>query len=302
MSDVTKLLKTTLSPGSRVVKGRGELLILDVQRAEATAQVYFNGAHLAAWQPKHALAPVLWVSRESQFEAGKPIRGGVPVCFPWFAAHATEKTAPGHGFARINDWTLTSDHDGPDGRVLVFELKSDAPLSPVWPHAFHLRYGLAVGSALTMSLEVRNPGPAPITFEEALHTYYAVQDVREVRVTGLEGVEYLDKVTGFSRKRESQEPLRIAGETDRIYLATKSACSIHDPGKRRRIVVSKTGSETTVVWNPWVDRARAIPDLGDLEWPEFLCIETCNVNAHAVTLGPGASHTMTARVEVINEA
>jgi D-hexose-6-phosphate mutarotase len=301
MPDVTKLVKTSLPTGARVVEGSGGLPMIELQGPQAAAQVYFNGAHLAAWRPSHALAPVLWVSRESQFAAGKPIRGGVPICFPWFAAHATEKTAPGHGFARITDWLLTGHQDGPEGRVLIFELGSDAPLSPVWPHAFRLRYRLTIGASLTMSLEVRNPGAAPITFEEALHTYFAVQDVRDVHVTGLEETEFLDKVEGYARKREGRDPLRIRGETDRIYLNTRATCTIHDPGKRRRITIAKTGSDATVVWNPWVERARAIPDLGDLEWPEMLCIETCNVNAHAITLAPGATHTMTARLQVATE-
>lgn len=292
-------VQTTLPAAVRVTEGAGGLPLVDIKGRLATAQIYFNGAHLAAWQPAHALAPVLWTSRESEFAAGKPIRGGVPVCFPWFAAHASDKTAPGHGFARIRDWTLTSAEERPDGTVAVaFDLGSDAPLSTAWPHAFRVSYRLAIGSTLSMALEVRNPGAAPFTFEEALHTYFAVQDVRDVRITGLEGAEFLDKVAGYARRREGRDPIRIVAETDRIYLNTQAACTIHDPGKRRRITIAKTGSDTTVVWNPWVERARAIADLGDLEWPEMLCIETCNVNVHAVTLKPGASHTMTATIDV----
>ena len=299
MSDAHALIQTSLPASVRQTSGSGNMPALDIQGRLATAQVYFNGAHLAAWHPRRATAPVLWMSRDSQFEAGKPLRGGVPVCFPWFAAHASDKTAPSHGFARIRDWTLTSATEAADGAVvLVFELASNAPLSPVWPHAFRVRYQLSLGDSLGMSFEVHNPGADPFVFEAALHTYFAVQDVRQVHVTGLESTDYLDKVAGFARRTEGREPIRITGETDRIYLNTRAACAIHDPGKRRRISIAKTGSETTVVWNPWIDRARAIPDFGDLEWPEMLCIETCNVNAHAVTLAPGASHTMTAAIDV----
>ena len=132
----------------------------------------------------------------------------------------------------------------------------------MWPHAFRVRYRCHSVDSLGMSFEVRNPGADPFVFEAALHTYFAVQDVRQVHVTGLEGADYLDKVAGFARRTEGREPIRITGETDRIYLNTRAACTIHDPGKRRRIGIAKTGSETTVVWNPWIDRARAIPDFG----------------------------------------
>ena len=149
-----------------------------------------------------------------------------------------------------------------------------------------------------MALEVTNPGPDAFTFEEALHTYFAVRDVRNVTVTGLERTDYLDKVTGFDRKTQGSDPIRFTGETDRVYLNTTADCVIDDPGARRRIAIRKTGSDATVVWNPWIAKARAMPDFGDDEWPEMVCVETCNVNVHARTLAPGASHTMTAIIEV----
>jgi glucose-6-phosphate 1-epimerase len=246
---------------------------------------------------------VLWLSRDSLFEANRPIRGGVPICFPWFGPHATDPTAPGHGFGRLRPWTLTNACEDDDGIVTVtMELSSltadAAATTPAWPHRFDAQFRVAVGPSLTMELEVRNPGSEPFTFEEALHTYFAVQDVREVTVTGLEDTEYLDKVAAFSRRQQGQEPIRFTGETDRIYLNTRATCQIHDPGLRRTITIRKTGSDTTVVWNPWIDKARAMPDFGDLEWPGMLCVETCNVNRYTRTLAPGESHTMTATIDV----
>jgi glucose-6-phosphate 1-epimerase len=135
-------------------------------------------------------------------------------------------------------------------------------------------------------------------FEEALHTYFSVEDVRDIDIRGLEGTDYLDKVDGMVKKTQGAAPIRFNGETDRIYLNTQATCTIHDPGRQRRILVRKSGSDSTVVWNPWVEKAGAMTDFGDLEWPEMVCVETCNVNAHAVTLAAGTSHVMRATIEV----
>jgi glucose-6-phosphate 1-epimerase len=287
------LIRASLPPSVRLDAGQGGLPRLRVANAHGEAEVYLHGAHVAHWQPS-GQSPVIWLSRDSAFAAGKPIRGGIPICFPWFAAHATEKTAPGHGYARLEDWTLVEAADASAGTTLVFELTNAGRNWPLWPHAFSARYRVTVGPTLGLAFEVHNTGSAPFSYEEALHTYFSVQYVREVTITGLEQTEYLDKVEGFARKRQGAEPIRFTGETDRIYLATDAAVTINDPGRHRRIVIGKTGSQTTVVWNPWVDKAKAMPDFGDLEWPEMVCVETCNVNAHTRSLDPGASHVMTA--------
>ena len=278
--------------------GRNGLERLAITTGRAIGEVYLHGAHVTAWQPTGA-APVLWVSRDSLFDAAKPIRGGVPVCFPWFAAHGTDASAPMHGFARLRTWTLTSAEDR-DGEVhFTYELVDDElSRRSAWPHRFRARYRVVVGDRLGLGLDVYNTGDAPFTFEAALHTYFSVKDIQQVSVTGLAGTDYLDKVDGFARKREGEAPVRFVGETDRIYLDTEATCTIDDPGLQRRIEIAKTGSRSTVVWNPWVDRARAIADFGDDEWPSMLCIETANVRDAAVALEPGSHHTMTAVVEV----
>jgi D-hexose-6-phosphate mutarotase len=301
MSDLHTLLRlrTTLPSSVRAEYGPGNLPRLVIKSRLGEGQVYFQGAHVAAWRPAGTSGDVLWMSKDSYFEAGKALRGGVPICFPWFGAHASDPKAPGHGFARLRDWTLIEASEAADGAVtLALELASDRALSPLWPHAFRAVHRITMGATLTMALEVTNPGPDAFTFEEALHTYFAVRDVRNVTVTGLEQTDYLDKVTGFDRKNQGAEPIRFTGETDRVYLGTTATCVIDDPGARRRIAVRKSGSDVTVVWNPWIAKAKAMPDYGDDEWPEMVCVETCNVNVHARTLAPGATHTMTAIIEV----
>jgi glucose-6-phosphate 1-epimerase len=275
----------------RAEPGAGGLPRLAIQSRHGTAEMYFHGAHLTAWQPATASAPVLWVSRESVFAENKAIRGGVPICFPWFGPNAADPKAPAHGFARLRPWKLLDAQQDADGIVsITMRLES--------PETFQAQYRVEIGPSLTMQLQIHNPAQAqaPFTFEEALHTYFAVQDVRNVRVSGLEDTEYLDKVAGFERRRQPQEPIRFTGETDRVYLNTRATCVIHDVN--RTITISKTGSDTTVVWNPWIDKARAMPDFGDDEWPEMVCVETCNVGAYARTLAPGESHTMTAIIAV----
>jgi D-hexose-6-phosphate mutarotase len=273
------------------------LACLDVSSAQASARVFFHGAHVAAWQPSHAAAPVIWLSRHSLFQPGKPIRGGVPICLPWFGPHPTDASAPAHGFARLTEWTLTDAGETVDGAVSLTFLLEPEP-SDRWPHPFQARHRIGIGRQLTMALEVRNTGATDFEFEEALHSYFAVADVRKVAVTGLERTDYLDKVAGFARRRQDDEPIRFSGETDRVYLATDATVDIDDAGSQRRISVAKRGSRSTVVWNPWIDKARAMADFGDDEWPSMVCVETANVGEARIRLAPGAVHTMTASVEV----
>lgn len=168
-----------------------------------------------------------------------------------------------------------------------------APVAePAWPDGCRLRYHVEVGGALRLALEVDNRGPAPVTFEDALHTYLAVADVAGVTVAGLEGAAFLDEADGFARKRGESTPLRIRGETDRVYDDSAATCVVEDPGARRHLEVAKTGSMATVVWNPGPARARVLPDLRDDEWPAFLCVESGNVGAGAVTLAPGDRHRL----------
>jgi D-hexose-6-phosphate mutarotase len=197
-----------------------------VNTAQTTGEVYLHGAHVTAWQPSGA-APVLWVSRDSLFEAAKPIRGGVPICFPWFAAHATDTTAPMHGFARLAEWHL-ADATSAGGAVhLSFELTDDeASRKSAWPHRFRAEFRVSLGERLGLALDVSNPGEAPLAYEAALHSYFAVGDIRQVTVTGLGGTDYLDKVEGFSRKRQDETPIGFVGETDRIYLDTEATTAI----------------------------------------------------------------------------
>ncbi len=274
------------------------LVQVDIHPPAATARLYMDGAHVAQFQPAGA-EPLLFLSRASKLVPGSAIRGGVPVCFPWFGPKAGDPAAKMHGFARTMDWSLESTaQESDDSVTLVLLLESFDFTRERWPHDFTVRHRVNVGAALRMSLEVHNPASSPCTFEAALHTYLAVADVREVRITGLEGASYLDKTDGMKVKTLGGEPLRIEAETDRVFPDHRGACTIDDRAGGRRIVVEKSGSDTTVVWNPWIAKAAAMEDFGDDEWPRMLCIETANTGADSVTLAPGATHTMTATVRL----
>jgi glucose-6-phosphate 1-epimerase len=196
-----------------------------------------------------------------------------------------------HGFARTMDWDLESTTHEPNGSVtVVLALRSSAATRALWPHDFLLRHRVNIGAALRMTLEVQNTGATSCSYEAALHTYFAVADLREVQVTGLEGASYLDKTDGMKVKSLGDAPLRFEAETDRVFPNHRGTCVIED--RSRKIVIEKSGSDTTVVWNPWIAKAAAMPDFADDEWPRMLCIETANTGANAVTLAPGGTHAM----------
>jgi glucose-6-phosphate 1-epimerase len=284
--------------GARIEKGTGGLERLALHAAEGEALVYLQGAHVAHFQPKGE-KPVLWMSAASRFEAGKPLRGGVPICFPWFGPKAGSPDAPLHGFARILPWAVASVvREAGGGLRAVLELSAEAAARGGFPRELSLSLAVTVSRSLRMELTVRNVDSAVVTFEEALHSYFAVSDVRQVRIRGLEGVPYVDKTAAMARRPGESGPVAIAAETDRVYQGATGTVTVEDPGWRRRIVIGKSGSATTVVWNPWVAKAKAMPDFGDDEWTGMLCVETASAMDGAVSLAPGASHVMTATLEV----
>lgn len=279
----------------RFEAGEGGLTRAVITTPHADAEVYLHGAHVTRFAPRGSAHPVLWMSAHSLYTADKPIRGGVPLVFPWFGPKAGDAAAPLHGFARTKPWQVESTAIAPDGTVeLALTLRDDEQTRAAWPHAFVARLLVRVGPALGVTLRVENPGDAPFTFEEALHTYFAVGDVRRASISGLEGTAYIDKVENFAEKRQGDVPVTLSGETDRIYLNTRAACTIRDPTWNRQITVAKENSTATVVWNPWAEKAKAMADFGDDEWPGTVCVETCNVRDGKITLGPGQSHEMRA--------
>ena len=261
--------------------------------AASSADVFLHGAHVTRFDPKVG-KPFLFMSKKSHFAPDKPIRGGVPVIFPWFG----QKPPLGqHGFVRTLPWTVKQLVNDPAGvSEITLTLASDAKTLGILPIAFDLEFHVKASTGLTMELTVHNAGREPFTFEEALHTYLAVSDVRRIHIDGLQKTPYIDKVGGTREMPGAADPIRITAETDRVYLNTPSTCVVHDPGWNRSLRVAKTNSNSTVVWNPWIDKAKAMPDFGDDEWPNMLCVESANVGPNSITLAPGQRHTLAVEI------
>jgi glucose-6-phosphate 1-epimerase len=283
---------------ARVIEGNGELAKVAITTRETAGEMYLHGAHVTSWQPRGA-EEVLFVSARSRWEDGRAIRGGVPICFPWFADKADGLNAPAHGFVRTKAWQLESIVQAGDAVTVSMLTESNDDTKRWWPADFRLVYRATFGSELNLELVVMNPGATALRFEEALHSYFRVGQIDQIRLQGLNGVPYLDK-TDSNRKKTQQGPIVIASETDRVYLNTKGAIELEDHDLRRRITVVKENSLTTVVWNPWVEKAKALSDLGDAEWMHMVCIETSNVSDFAVELGPREQHRMKAIVRVVD--
>lgn len=272
--------------------GPNGLVRAAVTTAHASATVYLYGAHVNHYQPA-GQKPLLFLSKNAVFEPGKAIRGGVPVCFPWFGPRSGDATSPMHGFARTAVWSLESVKENPDGAVaLTFLLEPDEAMLKTWPFTFALRHRVTVGQSLEMVLETTNAHPQPFRFETAQHTYLAVSDVRNVTITGLGGNIYIDKADAMKHKQQNTEGVRLTAETDRIYTNVTKGCTVDDPRGERRIIIEKSGSETTVLWNPWDEKAKTLSDLAPEEWHSFLCIETANASPNAILLRPNQKHQM----------
>jgi glucose-6-phosphate 1-epimerase len=294
---LTALTSRFAIPGiAEIVEGNGSLSKVRITSATCTGEMYLHGAHVTSWAP-HEAGEVLFVSEATRWQDGQPIRGGVPICFPWFGSKEREPTAPAHGFVRTSAWQLESiEHR--DAAVTVSMFTESSPLTRRWWAAdFRLVHRVTFGATLTMELIVSNTGNDPLRFEEALHSYHRVGDIAEVRVRGLDQQVYRDKTDAY-REKPQHGDIVIRAETDRMYLNTSGTIELEDAALRQRTTIAKQHSQTTVVWNPWIERARALPDLRDDEWPRFICIEPSNVAASAVELAPGEQHVMAVSISV----
>jgi glucose-6-phosphate 1-epimerase len=281
---------------------RGELIAAHITTPACSAELYLHGAHLTAWQPQ-GQEPVLFLSERSAFAPDKAIRGGVPIIFPWFGARAATPQSPrtdgpSHGFARTSLWSVAFAALAGEDLHLTLTLAPNDASRALGYDSFGLSYEVIAGKELTLRLSVANPSAAPLHFEEALHTYFAVSDAEAVEIRGLAGTEFLDKADNFQRKRQAEDVLKFTGETDRPYLNTSATVTLTDPGLHRRIVVTKSNSQTTVAWNPWSQLSAKLADMTPDGWKHMTCIETANAAENAITLAPQQAHTMEARISV----
>jgi glucose-6-phosphate 1-epimerase len=280
----------------------GELTRARVTLPSCSATVYLQGAHLTDWQPAGS-EPVLFLSGRSAFQPGKAIRGGIPICFPWFGGRSDGGAGPSHGFARISPWELVfaalmPDAGDGDRLQLTFVLGPNELSRSLGFDAFRVAYEVMLGRTLTLRLTVANLGMAPLRFEEALHSYFQVSDVHRAPISGLAGAAYLDKRDDGRAKHAPDGPLQLTEFSDRVFPASTQAVAIDDLGNSRVIHVHKQNSATTVVWNPWPEGSASLSDLEPDDWQHFLCVEAANTAADAIVLEPDATHTMTLTISV----
>lgn len=271
-------------PSWRVVANGAELLVAE------------QGAQVLSYQ-RDDEPPLIWLSEQAGFHHGQSVRGGVPVCWPWFgdlarnpaqvqAMRQDDSPAPAHGLVRGLDWQLQD--IAKDGGVvtLTFDLLRPEGGLPHWPHMVDLNLSIRLDDRLSLSLTSHNRGDHPVALSQALHTYLAISDIREVGLQGLDGLRYIETLEDWEERRQQGE-LHFTGETDRIYLDTPPRLSVVDPGWKRRICLEASGSRSAVVWNPWIDKAGRLSQFAGDAWQRMLCIETANVLDDAVELAPG---------------
>jgi len=293
MSVVEELERRTGIPGvARIREGNGGLPRIQITDAGAEGEMYLHGAQVTSWRPA-GHDEVLFLSTKSHWQEGQAIRGGIPICFPWFRAKADDPKAPAHGFVRTKTWMLDSIVKDKSGVCVSMSTESDQQTRRWWPAEFRLVHRVVFSTELTMELVCTNTGKSDLRFEEALHTYNRVSDVANVRLRGLDTVHFLDN-TNANAEEVQHGDVKITSETDNAFLGTRSNVELIDPGLNRQIRLQKGNALTTVIWNPWQEGAARLRDLGDGEWTQFLCVEASNILAASVTLAPREEYKMTA--------
>lgn len=283
----------------KFVRDNAGLDYIEIDNDYATAKIALQGAHVMAWQPKSQKNPVLWLSNNARYVQGRSIRGGIPICWPWFGAHPTDGTLCPHGFARVMPWQLIDAETVKNGATrLVLQMLEPAESKRQLTYPYLLTITITVGDTLRIDLATTNKADHPFVVGEALHTYFQVSDVASIHIHGLEDALYADKVYNYERRVESND-VRFSSEFDRVYLNTNADCVIHDPGLGRQIRIAKSGSQSTVIWNPWQEKAQQMADMGGPDgWRNMICVETANALENSVVISPNRTHTMSVEYSV----
>jgi len=265
--------------------------LIEINNAHASSSIALQGGHVMTYQPKNQ-EPVIWLSPDAKFKSGKSIRGGIPVCWPWFGPHTEDSSKPGHGYARTVMWDVLETTALDSGATQVrLQLMTNTATQNFWTHNTPVQALITVGKDLRVELITRNESDETLAISEALHTYFHISDINNVKILGLENTEFLDKVDGMQRKTQ-QGVVTVESEVDRVYINTSADCLIEDRGFKRRIRISKANSQSTVVWNPWVEKAEKMGDLGENGYRQMLCVESANALENSVDIAPNTQHSL----------
>lgn len=279
----------------RLIEETAGYPILVIDHPEASGRIALNGAHVMEWTPA-GQKPVLYMSPQAVLEPGKAIRGGIPVCWPWFGDHPTESGKPAHGFVRNQIWRLgdvTADSSGVKAQFFLSD--SDATRA-LWPQRFELRLEVSLGAELSVALCIKNMDGAPWSMTGALHTYLHVEDVTAASVIGLDDAFYVERRLSPERIEQSG-PVTFDREVDRNY-ESRATLRLLDKKAGRTVVVEKAGSGATIVWNPWIEKSKRLSDLPDDAYPHFVCIEAANAEPDVITVPAGGVHILSQRLRI----
>lgn len=264
------------------------LTLAKVTIPECRAEFMLHGAHVLSYQPASRDSSILFLSDKAIFETGKPIRGGIPICFPWFGSHPTDQTMPAHGWARVQEWELIETARTANQVIIRMALSRDE---------LHATCELAFGPELAIDVAVTNHGKTRQSFEIALHTYFRINSVHDVEIIGLENVPYVDQIKGDFHPEENRA-IRFSEETDRIYQGSVKEIILSEQNQKAQFIIEPRGSRSTIVWNPWIEKSKRMPDFGDEEYLGMCCIETANVRANQIEIAPGQCHTTGATIRL----
>lgn len=278
--------------------GRGGLPLITIDNVHAHAEISGHAGQVLSYCPADEPEDLLFVSRAAYFAPGKAIKGGIPVCWPWFGPDPEARGRPDHGFVRARPWRLLFTEAMVDGSTRVrLGIRDDDTNHALWSHPFALELEITVGPTLDLVLITRNTGETPMPITQGLHTYFSVGDVRRAQVLGLAGHDYIDKV-GETARRTQSGPINFDGPVNRIYLDTTDELIIDDPVFDRRIHIERVNSRSAVVWNPWIEQSQAMADFGDDEYPRMVCVETTNTAEDAITVAPGSPWRLETRYRI----
>jgi len=280
-------------------EAQGGLPFLQVSNQNASALISLYAGQVLSFQPVNATEDMLFVSSNAYFHEEKAIKGGIPICWPWFGDVLANPSLPAHGFVRNNFWRVTHvDSLENNDTGIQLEFVNTPKTSTYWPDSFRLFLKIVIGHTLTVELATINSGHQVFAISEALHTYFKVADVQQITVGGLENTDFLDKTEGFSQKHQ-RGAVKVSTEMDRIYLNTSASIVIHDPILNRQIKISSSGNRHVVLWNPWFQGSTTLADLHPDDYHSFICVEMANALPHSVEIAPGQSHSLTANFSIM---
>lgn len=266
-----------------------DLVFITVSNKYADADICLYGAHVTNFKPYRTME-MLWMSPESNFKEGNPIRGGIPVCFPWFGPHKTEPEKPMHGFARLMYWDVQEISAQATGETLVrLQLCSSDKTKKYWPFDFCAEMIINIGQTLSVNLEVTNTSSETFEYTSALHSYFSLSAIENISIEGLQNTKYIDQLESGDFIQDTTT-LQIQKAETRHYYDTETTCVIDDSIFRRRISVAKSGSKVTTVWNPWKETCSKIDDMPDDAFETFVCVEAVNAFNNVIQLAPDETH------------